>query len=108
MLFAAETHDARSSVLFGTVRYRESEAADEQKMVDTALSADLLHWARRNCAGRSDAMIFVLAEDDDFYPPVALANHWGVKTRILRCREKLRHMPWMANVLLSPQLNGEG
>lgn len=108
MLFGREAYAGNSSTLFGTVRRREDQDGDEQKMVDTALAADLLHWARRNSAARSPAMIFVVAEDDDFYPPVALANHWGVKARILRRREALRHMPWMSRVLLNLRLDSEG
>ncbi|MBK9519112.1 MAG: hypothetical protein IPO09_17540 [Anaeromyxobacter sp.] len=108
MLFGSESYDSESSKLFGTVRRREDQDADEQKMVDTALSADLLHWARRNLAPSAQALIFVMAEDDDFYPPVALANHWGVKARLVRRREALRHMPWMDRLLLKLQSEGEG
>ena len=41
-------------------------------MVDTALAADLLHWARNDAGDWA----LILAEDDDFIPPVFTAESW--------------------------------
>ena len=41
-------------------------------MVDTALAADLLHWAR----SEPEEWAMVLAEDDDLVPPVFTAESW--------------------------------
>ena len=41
-------------------------------MVDTALAADLLHWARES----PTEWALVLAEDDDIVPPVFAAESW--------------------------------
>ena len=39
---------------------------------DTALAADLLHWARNDAGDWA----LILAEDDDFIPPVFTAESW--------------------------------
>ena len=58
----------------------------EEKMVDTALAADLLHWARRD----SGDWALVLAEDDDYIPPVFTAESWikpsGGRVFVVRTR----------------------
>ena len=43
-----------------------------EKMVDTALATDLLDWARSDPA----EWALVLADDDDFVPPVFSAEAW--------------------------------
>ena len=55
-------------------------------MVDTALAADLLHWARSD----PEEWALVVAEDDDFVPPVFTAESWvsyhGGRILIVRTR----------------------
>ena len=41
-------------------------------MVDTALAADLLEWAREG----QDGWAIVLSEDDDVVPPILTAEAW--------------------------------
>ena len=53
-------------------------------MVDTALAADLLEWARRG----PNEWALILSEDDDIVPPVFTAEAWlrpyGGRAFILR------------------------
>ena len=69
-----------------TLRRRNANSRSEEKMVDTALAADLLHWARET---PSDWAL-VLVEDDDIVPPVFTAEAWiyghGGKVFIVRNR----------------------
>jgi hypothetical protein len=69
-----------------TLRERNSDARREEKMVDTALAADLLHWARSD----PEEWALVVAEDDDFVPPVFTAESWvsyhGGRILIVRTR----------------------
>lgn len=51
-------------------RARNQRAAE--KMVDTALAADLLDWARRG----ENEWALVLSEDDDVVPPLFTAEAW--------------------------------
>ena len=59
-----------------TLRQQGRGRPQEEKMVDTALAADLLAWARF----RSKEWALVLAEDDDLIPPLYTAEAW-VKQR---------------------------
>ena len=55
-----------------TLRRRDRQSDPEEKMVDTALAADLLEWARSGPA----EWALILAEDDDVVPPVLTAESW--------------------------------
>jgi len=55
-------------------------ANPEQKMVDTALVADLLHAARY---GDYDECV-VIGDDDDLLPGLFTAEQWGTRVRLLR------------------------
>ena len=55
-----------------TWRQQSGDSPRVEKMVDTALAADLLEWARE---GRSGWAI-VLSEDDDVVPPILTAEAW--------------------------------
>ena len=74
-----------------TLRQRNANSGPEEKMVDTALAADLLHWARET---PSDWAL-VLAEDDDVVPPVFTAEAWihghGGRMFIVRTRGATRY-----------------
>ena len=66
---------------------RQSEGSKRrEKMVDTALAADLLDWAHTT----PNEWALVLAEDDDCVPPVFTAEAWikphGGRTFIVRTR----------------------
>ena len=65
-------HSPQQIHLANTLRRQNASWGPEEKMVDTALAADLLHWAR---ATPSDWAL-VLAEDDDIVPPVFTAEAW--------------------------------
>ena len=69
-----------------TWRQQGGSSARQEKMVDTALAADLLDWAREGQSGWA----LVLSEDDDVVPPVLAAEAWtrphGGRAFILRIR----------------------
>ena len=69
-----------------TLRERNGGGKLEEKMVDTALAADLLHWARSDPGDWA----LILAEDDDFIPPVFTAESWikqsGGRVFVVRTR----------------------
>lgn len=83
-----------------TLRRREDGDDLEQKMVDTAIAADLLFLARRSIGGGGADALIVVSEDDDMLPPVIVAHHWGVFCRILRMRGSNRCLPRTAELLL--------
>lgn len=88
----------RYQELRDTLRRRENGDL-EQKMVDTAIAADLLYLARKR-TGKNDADFIVLSEDDDMIPPVVVANEWGVSCKILRRRGPNRCMPLTRELLV--------
>lgn len=69
-----------------TWRQQRGSLPRQEKMVDTALAADLLDWAREDQSGWA----LVLSEDDDVVPPVFTAETWtrphGGRTFIVRNR----------------------
>ena len=69
-----------------TLRDQEKGQPPAEKMVDTALAADLLAWARRS----PSEWALVLAEDDDVAPPLFTAEAWikphGGRVLLLRKR----------------------
>ena len=65
-------HPSHSIHLPNTLRQQSHGEQPEEKMVDTALAADLLHWARNDAGDWA----LILAEDDDFIPPVFTAESW--------------------------------
>ena len=80
---------ARNSIhLPNTLRQRSRGEPPEEKMVDTALAADLLHWARNDPGDWA----LILAEDDDFVPPMFTAESWiepfGGRVFIVRNRQR--------------------
>ena len=84
-----ERRHPRSQIhLADTLRRRTDRARrdEEEKMVDTALAADLLQWARES----PSQWALVLAEDDDIVPPVFTAEAWikahGGRAFIVRTR----------------------
>lgn len=71
------------SALYDTFRTRP---APGQKMVDTALVSDLLHFAR-TAGHRGEQRALVVGDDDDLLPGVFTALQWGAHVRIARLRE---------------------
>ena len=69
-----------------TLRVRDRTKGQEEKMVDTALAADLLAWARQS----PSEWALVLSEDDDVAPPLFTAEAWvkphGGRALLLRKR----------------------
>lgn len=55
-----------------TWRRQSGDSPRVEKMVDTALAADLLEWARESRNGWA----IVLSEDDDVVPPILTAEAW--------------------------------
>lgn len=76
----------RHASLRNTLRKRENALEHEQKLVDTALAADLLFLARQHSTNK-DADFLVVSEDDDMIPPVVVAQQWGLSCKILRVRD---------------------
>lgn len=68
----------------GTFRRKDKNSSGEEKMVDTALSADLLSWAK----DEPQSLALVVTEDDDLVPPVFVAESWmkpyGGQVRVMR------------------------
>lgn len=83
-------HPSHSIHLPNTLRQQSRKEQPEEKMVDTALAADLLHWARNDAGDWA----LILAEDDDFIPPVFTAESWirpfGGRLFIVRKRQSGR------------------
>ena len=79
-------HGRPSIHLPNTVRVQAMGQQPTEKMVDTALAADLLAWARLSPA----EWALVLAEDDDVIPPLFTAEAWikphGGRALLLRRR----------------------
>ncbi|MBI5477291.1 MAG: amidohydrolase family protein [Deltaproteobacteria bacterium] len=73
------------AALFDTLR-RRPDGEDEQKMVDTALAADLLDFARREKHLRYRAAL-VVGDDDDLLPAAVTAEQWGLATWVVRRRQ---------------------
>ena len=69
-----------------TLRRQNRDSPRKEKMVDTALAADLLQSARSD----PEEWALVVAEDDDFVPPVFTAESWvsrhGGRVLIVRTR----------------------
>lgn len=69
-----------------TLRQQGRNLIRQEKMVDTALAADLLDWAR----GSQSGWALILSEDDDVVPPVLAAEAWtrpyGGRAFIVRIR----------------------
>lgn len=65
------SHQRTGFHLPNTLRDQEG-ASPTEKMVDTALAADLLAWARSD----PDEWALVLSDDDDVVPPVLTAESW--------------------------------
>ena len=79
-------HPRRSLHLPNTLRDQGRGQPRTEKMVDTALAADLLAWARLF----PSEWALVLAEDDDVVPPLFTAEAWvkphGGRTLLVRRR----------------------
>lgn len=91
----------------GTLRDADRAGRVREKMVDTALAADLLSLARSDPQDWS----IVLAEDDDLVPPLFVAEAWKIKSdgRVYLLRKRL---PKNSNVnlgglLLKGKWNGQ-
>ena len=85
-----------------TLRQQASNKLPNEKMVDTALAADLLYWAKN---GTQDWAL-VLSEDDDIIPPVlsAEASTVGTSRRvfILKTKRWNSHLVDLSDLLLEP------
>lgn len=76
------------SPLYDTLRKGE-DGVDRQKMVDSALVADILQLSRSESASFSKGrkpgvLLLVVADDDDLIPGAIAAEAWGMPTRIVR------------------------
>ena len=73
----------KRSPLFDTLRKREDTGQIEQKMVDTALTSDLLWYCRSESrqAKRGDlppALAIIVGDDDDLVPGAIVSEAWGI------------------------------
>ena len=75
-----------------TLRDRAHASQPTEKMVDTALAADLLAWAHQS----PSEWALVLAEDDDVVPPLFTAEAWikphGGRALLLRKRPATQYL----------------
>ena len=75
-----------------TLRDQAKNQPPAEKMVDTALAADLLAWARQS----PSEWALVLAEDDDVAPPIFTAEAWikphGGRVLLLRKRPASQYL----------------
>lgn len=74
--------------IFDTVRTRE-DGESEQKMVDTALVADLLSYCRTESRNFKrgevpDVLAIVVGDDDDLLPGAFVSEQWGLPTYVFR------------------------
>lgn len=74
--------------LYDTLR-RGDDGTDRQKMVDSAIIADLLQLTRSESANfkkgkKPDSLALIVADDDDLIPGAFVAESWGMPTRIVR------------------------
>lgn len=68
---------------------RNQDGIDRQKLVDTALVADIICFARSESGGIGgrkgpSSMGVILADDDDILPGAFVAERWGLPIRVLR------------------------
>lgn len=73
--------------IFDTLRI--NNGVERQKLVDTALVADLLCFTRSESAGfrrggKPSAIGIIIADDDDLYPGLFVAEQWGLPVHMLR------------------------
>lgn len=75
-----------------TLRRQDKGKMPREKMVDTALAADLLAWAH----DQPSEWALVVADDDDFVPPVYVAEAWmslyGGRVRLVRYRSSKKFL----------------
>lgn len=74
--------------LVDTLRRRD-DGVDQQKMVDTALVADLLSFSRAESASfrrgeNPRSLAIVIGNDDDLLPGSFAAEQWGLPVKVLR------------------------
>lgn len=71
-----------------TLRKQRGDAPPVEKMVDTALGADLLTWARHE----PGSIAIVFSGDDDIIPPIFVAESWmkpmGGEIHLVRSRNR--------------------
>lgn len=72
-----------------TLRSRDESSTDEQKMVDTAIVADLLCYSRTESSNFSkgkkpSVMAVVVGDDDDLLPGAFVSEQWGMPIYVLR------------------------
>lgn len=83
--------------LFDTLR--SIDGVERQKLVDTALVADLLCYTRTESSGfgrgrELSSIGLVVADDDDLLPGIFVAESWGLPIKVLRVSrgEENRHL----------------
>jgi hypothetical protein len=86
--------DDRRGRLFDTLRHRADRDCDEQKLVDTALTCDLLHVTRT----KEYSLLIVVSDDDDMLPGAITATAW--KARVLVARQRPDHNPHLDSSLI--------
>jgi len=68
--------------IYDTLRVREGKFEPEQKMVDTSLISDILHYGHT----QKKSPIVVVGDDDDLLPGVFTADSWGCQVVLCRLR----------------------
>ena len=96
-----ERRHARPPIhLPNTLRQQVSHEPPTEKMVDTALAADLLAWAHSD----PGEWALILSDDDDVLPPVFTAESWtkphGGRVLIVRTRRTSRAFLKLSGLLV--------
>lgn len=76
LIYALPNRELKGSGIHlpNTLRKQSGNSRPTEKMVDTALAADLLCWAR----DEPTSIALVLSADDDMIPPTFVAESWMV------------------------------
>ena len=70
--------------IYDTFRSRDGKDKPEQKMVDTSLISDILHYGHT----QKKSPIIVVGDDDDLLPGVFTADSWGCQVLLCRLRNE--------------------
>jgi hypothetical protein len=94
-------HDSQH-MLYDTLR-RRKDGKDEQKMIDTVLTCDVLEFVRSTEDRR---LALIVGNDDDLIPALLTAHTWGRNALLLRItRDRDNQHINTKNLIIRPQRN---
>lgn len=82
--------------------YRGGGQDKGQKMVDTAIVCDMLHYAREN----PDTFVIIVSDDDDFLPGIIMAKSWQRRAngKCFQVRVEKRSLDFVTDDSLSDEV----